>query len=253
MERSIAIRAPGPTHHGRWMHLFIYLLKIFGFRDQLILLEEERDNITKFLQFFLQLYLKAWYTAPIAAEAPRRDLELLKQIDAYKAVNTGLAAVALKKFSNHLWYINEKNICLALFDKDVTDATKQSLATAVLTSTVQPTKTRRSSVDPAKIQQLELSNFITRNSKQFFTIIGETYSFLEKHPSEWANDDTYKSAYSVVKSIKVTNDSAERGVHLMTEFDKLLTKDKKQQQYLLRGVHERRKAKPSCNKSKLCK
>ena len=49
---------------------------------------------------------------------------------------------------------------------------------------------------------------------------------------------------SKVFSMKVTNDTAERGVSLIQNYLHVLTKDEEQRQYLLQIVSERRKKFP---------
>ena len=49
-------------------------------------------------------------------------------------------------------------------------------------------------------------------------------------------------------NIKVTSDLAERGVKLMEEYNKILTNDEEQRQYLLQTVKKCRSAIPNKNK-----
>lgn len=155
------------------------------------------------------------------------------------------------KFSNHLWYLNEKNISIPLFNSDLSDEVKGNLATELLTSKVKPNKAKKAKVQLADVQSLELTSFVTKDSLKFFKIIGEPRNFLNKHPREWPTDPEYAAALSTVSSLKVVNDAAERCVQLMTDYCKILTKDDEQQQYLMRLVHEHRKKYPTVNKADL--
>ena len=56
-----------------------------------------------------------------------------------------------------------------------------------------------------------------------------------------------------MKSLKVVNDVAERGVKLITDFNNLLTKDEEQKQYVLQVVHKCRKLYPDVSKHTLRK
>lgn len=58
-------------------------------------------------------------------------------------------------------------------------------------------------------------------------------------------------AKKIVKNLKVTKDSAERGVKLMTDFNSILTRDEEQRQYLLHVVAENRKLYPKASKDTL--
>ena len=88
-----------------------------------------------------------------------------------------------------------------------------------------PAKSRRATVEQAKVQQMELVHFITRDSIKFFDIISGSSSFLKQHPSTWEANPEYQSACNVIKHLKVVNDAAKRGVRLMSEYNNILTKD----------------------------
>jgi len=49
--------------------------------------------------------------------------------------------------------------------------------------------------------------------------------FLKSDPEEWDNMPDYQLGLSVVRSMKVINDFAERGVTLIQSYNSILTKD----------------------------
>lgn len=53
---NIALRAPGAFHHARWMAKAIYCLRIYLFRDQFYLTNQELNNIRDICQFIVRLY-----------------------------------------------------------------------------------------------------------------------------------------------------------------------------------------------------
>lgn len=110
---DVIIHQPGAIHRARWMAKIIYSLKIFLFRSQFKLTERELLGLHRFNVFVMKVYLKAWFTCQCPASAPRNDLSLLKNIEAYKTLDVSVATVAMKSFSNHLWYISETLIGLA--------------------------------------------------------------------------------------------------------------------------------------------
>ncbi|KAJ8967264.1 hypothetical protein NQ314_002992, partial [Rhamnusium bicolor] len=68
----------------------------------------------------------------------------------------------------------------------------------------------------------ERDEFTSPKTKIFFSCFNIETSFLEKSPSEWDADEGYRRAKTIVEKIRVTNDTAERGVRLMEEYnDKL--------------------------------
>ena len=68
----------------------------------------------------MRVYLKAWFTCQCPTSAPRKDLSLLRNIEAYKTLDASVATAAMKSFSNHLSYLSKTLIGLAFFDDDVT-------------------------------------------------------------------------------------------------------------------------------------
>ena len=90
-------------------------------------------------------------------------------------------------------------------------------------------------------------------TREFFNITGLSSQFLELDVEQWDDDNEYKSVKATVCSLKVINDIAERGVALMDEFNKLITNDEEQKQYLLLVVQRYRQKYPDRNKSTLIK
>jgi hypothetical protein len=70
------------------------LLKIY-FHSQFHLTAFELQSRRDFKAFVLQVYLKAWYTCQCPMSAPWNDLQLLKQLVAYKAANETVATAAI--------------------------------------------------------------------------------------------------------------------------------------------------------------
>lgn len=81
--------------------------------------------------------------------------------------------------------------------------------------------------------------------------MGTSSQFLNKDVETWEDDADFKAAKKIVHSMPVVNDIAERGVALMEEYNKLMTTDEKQKQYLLLLVKEYRKKYPDTKKSTL--
>ena len=89
---------------------------------------------------------------------------------------------------------------------------------------------------------------MTSHTKVFFEILDLPCSFLESNAENWDSNDEYLKARETVMNMKVTNDLAERGVKLMEEYNKILTNDEQQKQYLLQIVKKFRSSLPDKNK-----
>ena len=68
-----------------------------------------------------------------------------------------------------------------------------------------------------------------------------------------ANDPTYIKFKSCINIIRVVNDTAERGIGLISDFNDVITKNEDQKQSLLKVVAKDRKENPSKSKQSLFK
>jgi hypothetical protein len=80
---------------------------------------EEESNYKELCLFYSLVYVKFWFLAPIAADAPKNDLDLFKRLQAYKSINPALSNVGLAKLRNHFWYVSPELMVLSLFSKKV--------------------------------------------------------------------------------------------------------------------------------------
>ena len=62
--------------------------------------------------------------------------------------------------------------------------------------------------------------------------------------SQWPHDSRFVEAEKFVRTVKVVNDSAERGVKLISDFATIITNDPEQRAWLLQGVENHRKQYP---------
>lgn len=98
-----------------------------------------------------------------------------------------------------------------------------------------------------------LDQFIKPSSNNFFKRFNIETHFLDKDPSTWKNNDSYIAGLEIVKRLQVVNDSAERGVKLMEDFNKLLTKNETQKQFILQIVSDYRRKYSDCKRTTLSK
>ncbi|GBP60380.1 hypothetical protein EVAR_91416_1 [Eumeta japonica] len=112
---------------------------------------------------------------------------------------------------------------------------------------------KRINVDVKHILEKNIEDFVSSNSMRFFQILGISSEFLDKNVETWQDDEGYQRGKQIVQSMRVVNDIAERGVALMEEYNKLITTNEEQKQYLLLVVKEFRKKYPDAKKSTLLK
>ena len=69
-------------------------------------------------------------------------------------------------------------------------------------------------------------------------------TFLEVDPDKWVHDRNYLRAEEIVKSLKVDNDTAERGIALITRYNNTLTHNETERQLILQVVEKHQKEFP---------
>lgn len=165
----------------------------------------------------------------------------------YKNTNVIIGSAALKSFSGHLWYLSEFLIGLAFFDSSVSIETKRDMVKN-LDRVGQPNPPRRVKFNPGIILQ-QLPDFVTTNAVKFFDAVGIQRGFLSEDPAKWEALEDYQAAKTIIGSIKVVNDAAERGIALMTDFNDVLCRSEEQKQYLLQVVENHRRNIPNSKKA----
>jgi len=211
-ERGISFMAPGPMHHARWMSKVIYSLKVWMFRSQFKLTAFEEKGLRKMCVFAVVIYLKAWFTAPLAASAPRNDLQLLQDLYSYKQYDDKISAATCKKMENHMWYLSDRLVGLALFDPDVSSETKCEIVNQLQSKQFVPAGPKRFTLAASKASQHSLEDCVTPNTRDLLTNLHIGSDFLCLYPETWADREDYKQGMAIVNRLLVTNDNAERGV-----------------------------------------
>jgi hypothetical protein len=254
--RGVKFLYPGAIHRARWMARAIYSIKMWLFRKQYNAQliggnvsqksrgrgPSQNDKLWHHLQevslFVAAIYVKYWFQSPSSTAAPKNDLALLRALSVYP--NPDVAKAASKGFGNHLWYLSELLIGFSFFDEEVSAEEKVLMVAALKgkDGSDNPLKRIPPVLEPAT---KELHDFVTKSTMNFFTILGLSQDFLEHHPTEWRNHEAFQKNQDVVKSVKVVNDLAERGVALIQEFNASITRNEEQKQYLLQVVEEHRK------------
>ena len=120
------------------MGKLLYAIKIYLFRDQrdtFSLTKKEETQIHRFVQFGALLYTKAWTQAPLAAEAPGQDLSLWIDLGKYESVDQEVSIAARKVLENHLRYLSDEAVGLALFSDELPAADKVKMVTRMTAET----------------------------------------------------------------------------------------------------------------------
>lgn len=251
-ERSEGFRACGATSHARFMSKNIYSLKMFLFREQFHLTARELQGVRDICIFIVRLYVKVWYGCPNAIEAPNQDFNFLEDLLTYATTDKELSNAVLNKFKTHLWYLSQETIALAFFDASVSLEEKRNMLRNLgrQKPNIELVNGRTFS-NPSLLMERTLSDFVSHKTKNFFVGFGLSSNFLSLDPLMWEENDEYKAAFEFCRNLQVVNDNAERGVKFMKNYNRILTNDEEQRQFIMQIVETYKKKFPSHNKSAL--
>jgi len=208
----------------------------------------EQSGIKRFAKFAVTVYVRSWFLAPEAVRAPANDIGLLQKLASY--TDCAIAKATSIGFSKHLWYLCEYLVRFLFFDQNVSIQVKRDMV-AALDKPGSDHPPKRITIDPtaSAVGKMTVADFVTRSSRRLFEVLNIESGFLLSDPDDWENRPDYRAATELVRNIKVVNDMAERGVALMQNFNKTLTKDEKQQQFILQVVERLQKLFPNSLKT----
>lgn len=251
---NYSFKAPGATHHARWMSKIIYSFKIFLFRNQFELSKEEKSNFKEMSLFAGLIYVKSWIECPLASDAPVNDLIFFKQLKEYAVVSKIVSAVAIKKFKNHLWYLGPELVVLSLFSNKISYEEKREILVKMQQKNGgwNVRGIRLQQKDQCDLHQKDLSDLIGCQSTDAIKNLHLNLDFMYNLDTEkWNDSKEYKIAKSFVDRISVVNDVAERYLALMTNFNENLTRKEIKKQQVLQVVQDNRKRIKGCTKKTL--
>lgn len=174
-------KPPGAMHRARWMSKIIYAMKMFIFRSEFEITTVTLNELKQFLIFICKVYIKSWFSATSAPCAPNNDLNLIKKLDGYKIQNAFLSSETLKTFGRHLWYLSPQLAVMALFDNEVTVEVKTKMINNLKNKKCNKNENRIAYSE--QILKMELQDFISSESKQFFKALRSNFDFLCRHRS----------------------------------------------------------------------
>lgn len=115
---------PGALHHARWMAKALYSFMTWMFRAQSKLTVHEERGLRDICIFLVRVYIRAWFTAPLAISSPNNDLAFFQLLVQCAEENKSLTKVVCNEFAGHLWYLSEELKGLAFFDSAVSMESK---------------------------------------------------------------------------------------------------------------------------------
>jgi len=205
-----------PVSHARWMVKVIYIFLMYLYRRNY---QPPRGSpyiptsISLCVVFALRVYLRYFLEAQNQFAAPRYDLELMRELQLFSEYNSEVAAEVSRKRLNHLSYLSEQWIAVALFDNCVSVDQKNNIRQNINTRPSIPENAKQYQLrEVSRIYDMQLEDFATRGTLDFFDILGVDSSFLARDAAGWEEDESYLAAKDAAKGLTVVNDPAERAV-----------------------------------------
>ena len=157
----------------------------------------------------------------------------------------------LSALNRHLYYLTEELVVLCLFSNKVDENTKEAMASKIVSFA----KPKTFALEKPKVPIMDigttLPSLVGPNSWLLFDVMGDTGDWLLKSSDMWENDHHYVETRAFVRSMKVVNDSSERGVKLIQDFCNVITVDSEKRRHLLKSVQSSRTKFPNFKKETL--
>ena len=168
----------------------IYYIKMRLFARQLKYSHEETEKLERICRFICLLYVPAWLTAPLAAEAACTDLRLHQTLQRFREVDEVVAEAALNKMRRHTSYLRPETVVFCLASEAVNADHRADIASTLLTRSDDP-ETEEDADPAASIidQQTRLPNLVDGRSWLVFKLLGvDPSSWLKQPVDKWKED-----------------------------------------------------------------
>lgn len=120
----------------------IYRFKIFYFKISFSVRQRKLTAFRDICIFLVNIYVRTWFRAPFAIEAPLNDYNLLKSLVKYPDYD--ISRITINKLCGHLWYIAPETIALAFFDSRISKETKLKMINVTIsTDEIEDIKTKK--------------------------------------------------------------------------------------------------------------
>ena len=131
----------------------------------------ELRSIRRFTTFVALVYKEHWFRSPNSTSAPHNNLTLIKKLCKYREIDSEVEKCAEKATVGHLWYLSEHLVSVAFFSSEVASETKQAILEAFeKLPKLKALKRLNSKSICDNLHIMNLDDFVTQRSKEFFTL-----------------------------------------------------------------------------------
>ena len=283
-DESFSFKKCGARHKARFLAFGIYALKMLAFSDQevvrmncfsvkvtedtgkvnkkgkkitktkLVFDDTILKNLTDLCLYMVICYIPQFMSASFGCDATVNDLKLFRRLIQFRTINETIAEEALKTFNRHKWYLVPEIVMFSLFSDKLNEDEKARMAAKLLSLPRDEEELHFGLPSfPDVDEDTKLVDLITSKSWLFFTILNLSADWLVLPPAQWKENQDYVTAEQFVKTVKVTNDVAERGVKIASDYASILTRDSKIRQMIFQVVEKDRRENPGITKKLLNK
>lgn len=249
---GFSFKAPQGLSKARWMCKVIYAMKELLLYKELKLDKVYVKKLTVFCTFCIFFYIKPWLRAAFPAEAAQTDLEFFQNMIIVKEMDLNCAQKVSDKILRHTWYLSGELVGLAVFSGSLSFSEKRLIITKMKEIDAD-WSVRSIKSEITNFSGKKLCDFVDTTTRPALEGLGIDLSFIELDPIEWDSNPNYIYGKEIVDNLGVINDSAERKVRLMSDFNVFATKTEAVKQQILKNTEFTRQQHPNYNKSTLTK
>ena len=222
----------------------IYSLKMLLLQEQLGKKPEYLEKLRRLSEFVAVCYSSHWFQSPLAAEAACNDFQFCKKMLECQTISKlkQVADTAIQTLNRHLWCLTEELVQFALCSKQLTPELKEILGRKLW-------KLYRENQNKVFAPQKPLFLTISVRTEipdlagersvllfQHFNLSIDDLQSLSYALNRWPLFEGYNKLEKFVLRIKITNDTAERGIKLLEDFKDVLTEDSEQRNIVMHCV-----------------
>ena len=218
------MRKPGALHHARFLASCLYILKLSMLADALpqgTMTPNEREKVDRLAQYIALFHAPYFLQASLASAAPRLDITLWQHMSDFSAIDPEISAAVQASIKRQQWYLTQECVVLSLFDDDLGDETRRSVADALLAVPNPGVFLPKKPDFPTDVLELPgstLASFVGPRSWLPFQLLSLGSGWLLLPVDEWVDDDGYKQMASIMRDLAVVNDTAERSLKDIEEY-----------------------------------
>ncbi|KZS10538.1 Cc8K15.2-like protein [Daphnia magna] len=222
--RGFFIRRPGADHHARFMSKAIYILKIYLLSGSFEMTPTELKQVERMAVYIGLFYGNYFLQSALTAAAAANDLHFFYLMKQFSVIDPEAAKETIKPISRHLSYLTEELVVFSLFGDSLNYAEKTMIGKRLYDTNIPinipPNKPKLPDIVWRDDKKPLLSSFVGSKSWLLFNLLKlegkqEWLNILSEH---WHNFKDFKKAKHFAVSFLCVNDSAERGIKLITDY-----------------------------------